>query len=341
MVDLKSMYIEELTDYLKHMGQPAFRAKQLFSWMHEKYVASVDEMTNLPKGLRAQINEQSFTVIEEETRQTSKKDDTIKFLFRLQDGQMIETVFMRYSYGNSVCISSQAGCRMGCSFCASTIGGLVRNLTASEMLEQVYACMRITGERVSNVVVMGTGEPLDNYDNLVRFVRLVSCEHGYHLSQRNITVSSCGIVPRIYDLAKENLTITFALSLHAPSDEERKALMPIAHQYDLQETLAACKAYFEQTGRRITFEYSLVKGKNDTIDHANRLANLLKGMNCHVNLIPVNPIEEREYEKSDEDSIQKFKLALEKKSINGTIRRSVGSDIDAACGQLRRKYAHK
>lgn len=340
MFDLKSMYIEELTDLLIKNGQPAFRAKQLFSWMHEKYAGTVGEMTNLPKALREYIDEQGFTVIKEETRQTSK-DGTIKFLFRLQDGQMIETVFMKYAYGNSVCISSQVGCRMGCSFCASTIGGLVRNLTAAEMLEQVYACMRKTGERISNIVVMGTGEPLDNYDNLVRFVRLISCGQGYNISQRNITVSSCGIVPKIYDLAEEKLTITFALSLHAPSDEERKALMPIAHQYSLEETFLACKAYFEQTGRRITFEYSLVKEKNDTVWHANQLADLLKGMNCHVNLIPVNPIEEREYEKSDEESIQKFKLILEKKSINVTIRRSVGSDIDAACGQLRRKYADK
>ncbi len=337
-MDIKSMYMNELSDWIKEQGEPVFRAKQVYQWMHQKYVGSTEEMTNLPKSLRNKIEESGFTVIHEETKQESS-DGTIKFLFKLQDGQMIETVFMKYSYGNSICISSQAGCRMGCRFCASTIGGLVRNLSASEMLEQVYAAMRITGERISNIVVMGTGEPLDNYDNLIRFIRIISDEQGYNISQRNITVSSCGIVPRIYDLAKEKLTITFALSLHAPTDEERKELMPVAHQYTLSETLDACRAYFDKTGRRITFEYSLVKGKNDSEEHALKLARLLSGMNCHVNLIPVNPIEERNYRKSDSDSIQKFKLILEKNSINGTIRRSVGGDIDAACGQLRRKYS--
>lgn len=338
-MDIKSMYINEIEDWMKAHGQPGFRAKQVYQWMHEKFVGSTEEMTNLPKALREQMDQDGFVTIQEETRLESEKDGTIKFLFKLQDGQMIETVFMRYSYGNSICISSQAGCRMGCKFCASTIGGLVRNLTASEMLEQVYSAMRITGERISNIVVMGTGEPLDNYDNLVRFVRIISDEKGYNISQRNITVSSCGIVPRIYDLADENLTITFALSLHAPTDEERKELMPVAYTYTLKETIDACKAYFEKTGRRVTFEYSLVKGKNDSVEQAQKLAKLLKGMNCHVNLIPVNPIEERDFDRSDNDSISKFKLVLEKNSINGTIRRSVGSDIDAACGQLRRKYA--
>lgn len=338
-IDVKSMYIDELTEWVKKQGEPQFRAKQLYEWMHKKYAGSTDDMTNIPKKLREKIDNDGFVSIVEETRQTSKSDGTIKFLFRLGDGQMIESVFMKYNYGNSICISSQAGCRMGCRFCASTIGGLVRNLTASEMLEQVYAAMRITGERISNIVVMGTGEPLDNYDNLIRFIKIISDEAGYNISQRNITVSSCGIVPRIYDLADENLTITFALSLHAPTDIERKELMPIASRYSLAETIDACKAYFDKTGRRITFEYSLVKGKNDSIEHAEKLAGLLHGINCHVNLIPINPVRERDFEQSDNDSVQKFKLALEKKSINGTIRKSMGSDIDAACGQLRRKYA--
>lgn len=337
-IDVKSMYIDELTEWVKKQGEPQFRAKQLYEWMHKKYAGSTDDMTNIPKKLREKIDNDGFVSIVEETRQTSKSDGTIKFLFRLGDGQMIESVFMKYNYGNSICISSQAGCRMGCRFCASTIGGLVRNLTASEMLEQVYAAMRITGERISNIVVMGTGEPLDNYDNLIRFIKIISDEAGYNISQRNITVSSCGIVPRIYDLADENLTITFALSLHAPTDIERKELMPIASRYSLAETIDACKAYFDKTGRRITFEYSLVKGKNDSIEHAEKLAGLLHGINCHVNLIPINPVRERDFEQSDNDSVQKFKLALEKKSINGTIRKSMGSDIDAACGQLRRKY---
>lgn len=338
-MDIKSMYLTELQEWVKEKGYPEFRATQLFDWLHKKYVASVDDMTNVPKKLREDILKEGFISIKEETRQVSEKDGTIKFLYRLYDGQMIETVFMRYSYGNSICISSQAGCRMGCKFCASTIGGLVRNLTASEMLEQVYATMRLTEERISNIVVMGTGEPLDNYDNLIRFIRLISDEKGYNISQRGITVSSCGIVPRIYDLAGEKLAITFALSLHAPTDEERKELMPIAYQYTLDETIKACKDYFETTGRRVTFEYSLVKGKNDTVEQALKLAKLLKGMNCHVNLIPINPVSERNFARSDEDSIEKFKLTLEKSSINGTIRKSVGSDIDAACGQLRRKYA--
>ena len=314
-MDIKSMYLAEIEQWMKEHGQPAFRAKQVFQWMHQKYVASTEDMSNLPKALRAQMDEEGFVHIEAEMSQESKSDGTIKFLYRLSDGQMIETVFMRHNYGNSVCISSQAGCRMGCRFCASTIGGLVRNLTASEMLEQIYATSRITGERISHVVVMGTGEPLDNYENLIRFLRLLIDENGYNLSARNITVSSCGIVPRIYDLAKEDIPITFALSLHAPTDEERKELMPVAHQY------------------------TLVKGKNDTEEQARKLAKLLAGMNCHVNLIPINPVEEREYERSDSDSVEKFKSTLAKYHINATIRKSMGSDIDAACGQLRRKYA--
>ena len=338
-IDIRSMYMDELENWMKAEGQPAFRAKQVFQWLHEKYVASAEEMTNLPKDLRTKLSESGIVTIKEELRQESASDGTVKFLYRLQDDQMIETVFMRHDYGNSVCISSQAGCRMGCRFCASTIGGLVRNLTASEMLEQIYATSRAMGERISHVVVMGTGEPLDNYENLIRFLRLLTDEKGYNLSARNITVSSCGIVPRIYDLANENLPITFALSLHAPTDEERKELMPVAHRYTLAETLDACRAYFDRTGRRVTFEYSLVKGKNDSKEQAIKLAKLLAGMNCHVNLIPINPVEEREYEKSDQDSIAKFKLTLEKNHINATIRKSMGSDIDAACGQLRRKYA--
>lgn len=338
-IDIRSMYMDELENWMKAEGQPAFRAKQVFQWLHEKYVASAEEMTNLPKDLRTKLCESGVVTIKEELRQESASDGTVKFLYRLQDDQMIETVFMRHDYGNSVCISSQAGCRMGCRFCASTIGGLVRNLTASEMLEQIYASSRAMGERISHVVVMGTGEPLDNYENLIRFLRLLTDEKGYNLSARNITVSSCGIVPRIYDLAEENLPITFALSLHAPTDEERKELMPVAHRYTLAETLDACRAYFDRTGRRVTFEYSLVKGKNDSKEQAIKLAKLLAGMNCHVNLIPINPVEEREYEKSDQDSIAKFKLTLEKNHINATIRKSMGSDIDAACGQLRRKYA--
>ncbi|MBQ9232476.1 MAG: 23S rRNA (adenine(2503)-C(2))-methyltransferase RlmN, partial [Lachnospiraceae bacterium] len=299
-IDIKSMYRDELTDHVKEMGLPAFRAKQLFSWMHEKFVGDTDSMTNLPKDMRERIKEDGFVVLKEETRQVSKKDGTVKFLFKLYDGQMIETVFMRYSYGNSVCISSQAGCRMGCRFCASTIGGLVRNLSASEMLEQVYATMRLTGERISNIVIMGTGEPLDNYDNVIRFIRLITDEKGYNLSMRNITMSTCGIVPKIDELADEKLAITLAISLHAPNDEKRRSLMPIAEKYSIKEILDACRRYFEITGRRISFEYSLVKGQNDSKEDALELSRLLKGLNCHVNLIPVNTIEERDFEKGDD-----------------------------------------
>ncbi len=336
-MDIKSMYMTELEAYLKEMGAPRFRAKQIYEWMHKKRVYEISEMTNIPKDLREKL-EADFIKIKEETRQVSEKDGTIKFLFKMPDGQMIESVFMRYNHGNSLCISSQAGCRMGCKFCASTLGGLIRNLSASEMLEQVYMAMRLTGEKISNIVVMGTGEPLDNYDNLIRFIRIITGEDGYNLSQRNITVSSCGIVPMIKKLAEEDLSITFALSLHAANDDARRALMPIAFKYSLKETLDACMYYFNKTGRRVTFEYSLVKGQNDSEEQARELGKLISGMKAHINLIPVNPIKERDFVQSDYESIVKFKNLLEKYRINVTIRRGMGKDIDAACGQLRRKY---
>lgn len=337
-VDIKSMYLHELSEWLISNNQPSFRGKQLFDWFHNKIVDSTDKMVNIPNNLKELINNSNFITIQEETKQISKKDKSIKFLYKLQDEQMIESVFMPYKYGNSICISSQAGCRMGCVFCASTIGGLVRNLTASEMLEQIYATIRSTNEKISNIVVMGTGEPLDNYDNLIRFIRLVTNEKGLNISQRNITVSSCGMVPQIYKLAKENLSITFALSLHGTTDDERKELMPIANKYSLEETIKACSDYFDATGRRITFEYSMVSGKNDSDNHAKRLSKILKGLNCHVNLIPINPVIERGYIGSMQESVEKFKNTLEKNHINVTIRRGMGSDIDAACGQLRRKF---
>ncbi len=336
-MDIKSMTLSELTEYMTAQGYPKFRAKQIYDWCHVKVVRSVDEMNNLPKDMREHIKEHfiSLHVVE---RLESKVDGTNKFVFRLQDGNVIESVFMPYKHGNSVCISSQAGCRMGCRFCASTLMGLERNLTASEMLDQIYAISYITGERVSNVVVMGTGEPLDNYDNLCRFIHLLTDENGLHISQRNVTVSSCGLVPEIYRLAEEGFSITFALSLHAPNDEKRKQLMPIANRYTIAEVLNACKYYFEKTGRRITFEYSLVAGENDTKRDAEELSALLKGFPCHINLIPVNPIKERDYRRADSDSVQKFKNRLEKNAINATIRRGMGKDIDAACGQLRKTY---
>lgn len=273
--------------------------------------------------------------------QTSKIDGTQKYLFALPDGNVVESVLMKYKHGNSVCISSQVGCKMGCRFCASTIGGWTRNLLPSEMLEQIYRIQKLSGERVSNVVVMGTGEPLDNYDNLLQFIRLLTDENGLHISQRNVTVSTCGIVPKMYELAEENLQITLAISLHASNQAKRAELMPIANKYSINEVLEACRNYFEKTGRRLTFEYSLVGGKNDTKEDAEELAHLIKGLNCHVNLIPVNPIKERDYVQSDKKVIENFKNKLEKYQINVTIRREMGRDIDGACGQLRKSYIDK
>jgi len=335
-IDLKSMTIEELKELLTAWGEKTFRAAQIFSWLHEKRVSSYEEMTNISKALREKMAQEcEFTTIKEIDRLESV-DGTKKFLFELSDGQAIESVLMKYHHGNSVCISSQAGCRMGCKFCASTLGGLIRNLKASEMVEQIYEIERITGENVSNVVVMGTGEPMDNYDNFVRFVRILSAKEGKNISVRNITVSTCGIVENIKRLAEEQLPLTLALSLHAPNDEIRRQTMPVAYKYKLEEVLAACDYYYEKTSRRITYEYSLVEGVNDSPECARELAERLKGKNCHVNLIPVNPIKERDFRKSRAEVIQNFKNILEKKSIACTIRREMGSDINAACGQLRR-----
>ena len=341
-IDIRSMTLSELTDLLCGMGEKPFRSKQVFSWIHEKQVKDFSEMTNLSVGLREKLaGECELIVLKPVQVQVSKLDGTRKYLFELPDGNVIESVFMKYRHGNSVCISSQAGCRMGCRFCASTLGGLIRNLKASEMLEQVYRIQEDTGERISNVVVMGTGEPLDNFDELVRFIELLTGEGGMHISQRNVTVSTCGIVPKILELAERNLTITLALSLHASSQEKRRQLMPVANQYALPEVLSACDAYFEKTGRRITYEYSLVGGVNDTEEDAARLCRLLKGKNCHVNLIPVNPVKEREFVQPDTKVILSFKNKLEKNRIHVTIRREMGRDIDGACGQLRRRWLEK
>lgn len=336
--DVRSMKYEELKEYCIRHGWQKFRLEQIYSWIHQKLVRSPEEMLNIPKDIRT-VLQADWIGVEEEARYVSKVDGTHKFLFRLVDGNLIESVWMPYKHGNSVCISSQVGCRMGCRFCASTVDGMVRNLTASEMLDQVYAMQYLMGQRISNIVVMGSGEPMDNYDNLIRFLHLVTDERGLNISQRNITVSSCGLVPEIRRFAKEGLAVTLALSLHAVTDEERRDFMPIARKYSIKEILEACQYYFEQTGRRVTYEYSLIRGVNDSADHARRLAALLQNQRpCHVNLIPVNPIEERQYEKTTEKTAQNFKYVLENTQINVTIRRGMGSDIDAACGQLRRKY---
>ena len=274
-------------------------------------------------------------------KQVSQKGDTAKYLFALQDENVIESVWMKYHHGNSVCISSQVGCRMGCTFCASTLTGLTRNLTAGEMLSQIYEIQKDTGERVSNVIVMGMGEPLDNYDNLLRFLQLVSDEKGIHISQRNITVSTCGLVEQIRRLAEEKLQITLAISLHAPNDDIRRQTMPVANKYSIEEILQACREYFAATGRRITFEYSMIRGVNDQKKHAEELARRLQGLNCHVNLIPLNEVKERECLRSRKEDIEQFKLVLEKNHRNVTIRREMGNDIDAACGQLRKKFLTK
>jgi len=338
-IDIKSLSRDELRRVLTDRGEKAFRADQLYGWMHEKLAGSYEEMTNLPKNLRETLErEYEYVSLEIVEVQRSQLDGTCKYLLRLADGNVIESVLMRYHHGNSVCISSQAGCRMGCRFCASTIGGLIRSLRASEMLDQIYQIQSDTGERVSNVVVMGTGEPLDNYENLVRFVRLLSDENGLHISQRNITVSTCGIVPGIRKLAEEDLAITLALSLHAVTQEKRAELMPIARKYELSEVLDACAYYFRRTGRRLTFEYSLVGGVNDHPEDARRLAGLAKPLHSHINLIPVNPVTERNYVQPDKKVIGNFKKELEKYGINVTIRREMGRDIDGACGQLRRRY---
>ncbi len=338
--DIQSMTLEELRGFVTEtLGEKAFRAKQIYEWVHIRLADSFDQMTNLPAALRARLNETcTLASLEIAEKYVSKIDGTAKYLFRLRDGHVIESVLMHYKHGHSVCISSQVGCRMGCRFCASTLDGLARNLTAGEMLDQIYRIQKDTGLRISNVVVMGSGEPLDNYEALVRFIGLLTGPEGLNISQRNVTVSTCGIVPKIYELSELGLQITLAISLHAVNDEKRRELMPIANTYSIEEILQACRAYFEKNGRRLTFEYSLVRGVNDSPEDAAALAALLKGLNCHINLIPVNPIKERAFTQSETEAVLKFKNSLEKYGRNVTIRREMGRDIQAACGQLRKSY---
>ncbi|WP_026528765.1 23S rRNA (adenine(2503)-C(2))-methyltransferase RlmN [Butyrivibrio sp. VCD2006] len=339
MTDIKSLTKDELTSLIKDMGEPGFRAGQIYDWMHKKQAGSFEEMTNLSKGLREKLTaECEFVCLKIVRVQESKIDGTRKYLFELSDGNLIESVFMKYRFGNSVCVSSQVGCRMGCRFCASTIDGVERNLAPSEILDQIYAIMRDTGEKVSRVVVMGSGEPLDNYDNILKFVRLLTDENGLNMGQRNLTISTCGIVPNMRKLADEELSINLAISLHASNQQKRQELMPIANQYSIDELLDACRYYFDKTGRQLTFEYSLVGGVNDTDEDADELAGILKDLNCVVNLIPVNPIKERDYVESTAERVQAFKRMLEKRRINATVRREMGRDIDGACGQLRRRH---
>ena len=338
--DLRSMTRGEIAEVLAAMGQPAYRAGQIFSWMHEKAARNYDEMTNLPAALRARLAEElPLTCAEIRERQVSR-DGTEKYLFAMPDGCLVESVLMRYKFGNSVCISSQVGCRMGCKFCASTLEGLERNLLPSEMLEQIYEIRRTTGEPVTHVVVMGTGEPMDNYENLVRFLRLLTDEKGMHLSRRAITVSTCGLPDGIRKLAGEGLPVNLALSLHAATDEKRRGIMPVANRYTIAELLEACKVYFEKTGRQITFEYALISGVNDAEEDVRQLAALAAPLHAHINLIPVNPVRERGYRHPQDRDVQAFKNKLEKSGVNVSIRRVMGRDIDGACGQLRHRRLH-
>lgn len=340
--DIRSLEFDELVKFCEKSGEKNYRAKQIYDWLHVKLVDSFDEMTNLPKELRAKLEQNFYCVpLRAVDVQISKIDGTRKYLFELHDENVIESVLMKYKHGYSVCISSQVGCRMGCKFCASTLDGLERGLAPSEMLGQIYQIQKSIGQRISNIVVMGTGEPFDNYDNLIKFIHMISDDKGLNISQRNITVSTCGIAPKIKEFADEGLAVTLALSLHASNNEKRKLIMPIAYKYSLEEVLSACDYFYDKTGRRVTFEYSLIGGVNDSEEDAEELIQMIKNRNCHINLIPVNPIKERDYTYSDKKVIDKFKNKLEKSGRNVTIRREMGRDIDGACGQLRKKHMDK
>ena len=342
MTDIKSMTIPELEELMLLMGQPKFRAKQIFQWLHQKRVLTFDEMKNLPTSLREELSKTcTITSFSIERKLVSQIDGTTKYLYRLSDGEYVESVLMRYEHGISVCVSTQVGCKMGCSFCASTKAGFIRHLTPSEILEQVYAPSRDTGERIDSIVLMGIGEPLDNFDNVMRFLTLVSAPEGLCMSHRHISLSTCGLVDRIYELADMGLQITLSVSLHASSDAVRDEIMPVNHRYKIPELLKACQYYTDKTHRRISYEYSLIKGVNDNAGQAKELAALLHGMLCHVNLITVNYVEEAGFEKSGKQQVYAFQKVLLDHGINATVRRTLGADINAACGQLRRTAIQK
>ena len=340
--DIKSMNLSEIENVIASLNEPKFRAKQIFDWLQVYGAMSYDEMTNLPKVLRNILNEKyPVRSCEIELKQVSKIDSTVKYLFKLFDGNFVESVLMKYKYGYTLCVSSQVGCKMGCTFCASTKSGCVRSLMPSEILGQIHAAQRDMNIRVSHVVMMGMGEPLDNYDNTIRFLKLASDEKGLNLSMRNISLSTCGIVPKIYDLLEEKLQLTLSISLHAPNDTMRSAVMPVNKKYPVKELIKACKDYTNSTSRRISFEYAMIRDVNDSDECAYELASLLKGMLCHVNLIPANEINESEHKRSTNDRLQRFMNILNSKGVNTTIRRSLGSDIDASCGQLRSKHVRE
>ena len=335
---LKSMTLPEMTAALKELGQPAFRGKQVYTWLH-KGVRSYDEMTNLPKNLRDTLAQQYPLYAPVAVRkQESQRDGTIKYLWQLQDGNCVETVLMRYHYGNTVCISTEVGCRMGCAFCASTLGGLVRKLEPFEMLDQVLFTQLDSGLPINHIVLMGIGEPLDNFDNVLRFLELVNSEEGMNISMRHISLSTCGLVPKIDELAKKKLQISLAISLHGPNDEVRDKIMPVNKAYPMDELLAACRRYYEATSRRIHFEYAMIDGVNDTPEAARELLKRMKGLPAHFNLIPLNHVEESPLKPSSKSAVAAFQKVLEDGGITATVRRTLGGDIDASCGQLRRKH---
>lgn len=337
-MNLKSLTREEIGDILKELGQPAFRAGQIFTWLH-KGVRSYEEMTNLPKNLR-QILAEKYPICPPRVvrRQESSRDGTIKYLWELSDGNCVETVLMRYRYGNTVCISTEVGCPMGCAFCASTLGGLVRRLEPFEMLDQVLFTQVDSGLPVSHIVLMGIGEPLDNFDNVMRFLELVNSPEGMNISMRHISLSTCGLVPKIDELAKRKLQLTLSVSLHAPNDQVRSTIMPVNRAYPMDELLAACRRYYEATSRRISFEYAMINGVNDRESDAQELLRRLKGLPAHFNLIPLNHVEESPLKPSTKAAVARFQQILEDGGIPTTVRRTLGGDIDASCGQLRRKY---
>jgi len=337
-MNLKSMTLPELTAALKELGQPAFRGKQVYTWLH-KGVRSYEEMTNLPKALRDTLAEKyPINPPEVVRKQESKKDGTIKYLWKLADGNCVETVLMRYNYGNTVCISTEVGCAMGCAFCASTIGGLVRRLEPYEMLDEVLFTQVDSGLPISRIVLMGIGEPLDNFDNVMRFLELVNSEEGMNISMRHISLSTCGLVPKIDKLAEKKLQISLAISLHGPNNEIRSRVMPVNKAYPIEELLDACCRYYNATSRRIHFEYAMIDGVNDREEHAKELLRRLKGLPAHFNLIPLNHVEESPLKPSSRAAVARFQKILEDGGITATVRRTLGSDIDASCGQLRRKY---
>lgn len=334
---ISSYTIEQLQQVLKDLGQPAFRAKQIFHWLHQKLVTEFSAMTDQPKALLAKLEEQYYIAAPAIERRQEAKDGTVKYLLKMADGNCIETVLMRYHYGNTVCVSTQVGCRMGCRFCASTQAGRVRDLTAGEIAAQIYTAQRDTGERVSHIVLMGIGEPLDNFDNVMDFLTIISSPDGVNIGMRNISLSTCGVVPMIDKLAEKKLQLTLSVSLHAPNNEIRGQMMPVNNAYPVEVLMPAVRRYQNTTGRRVSFEYSMVRGVNDSDACAKQLAGLIRGMGAHVNLIPINPVDGSPYSATDAENVKRFQKKLEDLGVNATVRRRLGSEISAACGQLRRE----